>query len=359
MKRLRIASLMLAATLAHAGQAAELGEVALRSHQGQQLSADIDLVDLSAADLAELQVRLASPDVFKGASIAMHPALSGLNIAVVKREQRRVLHLTTLQPINAEMMHIFFELQSGGRQSLRSVTLWLTPEPPAPPRPVAAAPEPAPAPVAMPVAAPVPAAAKPVPAKPPAAALPGATEVGGAALPLAAREAELKAAAERAFAARAKPAATPKVAPASKAAAVASCSAVQEDASARECAAADASNKVLTSKLVDLEGKVKVLQAALVAMPDPVKPGVSTKAEKIEPAAAANVKASQPASASAAASAPVVAKAGAASSAASDPHAVAGTIKPAASTAAAEAAKACWWWAPWCIGCVSKKPRAN
>lgn len=118
-----------AALLPAAAGAVELGEVAVHSHLGQQLSADIELVDLTADELADLQARLARPDVFTGASIAMHPALSGMNIAVIKRDKRRLLHLTTLRPIDSELLHIFFEFSGGGRQTVRTATLWLTPDP--------------------------------------------------------------------------------------------------------------------------------------------------------------------------------------------------------------------------------------
>jgi len=45
------------------------------------------------------------------------------------------------------------------------------------------------------------------------------------------------------------------------------CSPEQLEASTQQCAAADASNKALTTKLVDLEGKVRQLQAELAAKP--------------------------------------------------------------------------------------------
>ncbi|UMR33121.1 hypothetical protein MJ904_13700 [Massilia sp. MB5] len=123
------ALLCAAAWLPAAAGAVELGEVVVHSHIGQQLSADIELVDLTADELADLQARLARPDVFKGASISMHPALSGLNIAVVKRDKRRVLHLSTQRPIDGELLHIFFEFSGGGRQTVRTASLWLTPDP--------------------------------------------------------------------------------------------------------------------------------------------------------------------------------------------------------------------------------------
>ncbi len=121
---------LLAAAMCGQLWAAELGEVKVNSHIGQQLSADIELVDLTPADLAEIQARLANPDVFKGAGLEVVPVLGDLHITVAKRDNKRFLHLTTLQAVNADALHIFLELNSGGRQIIRAASLWLTPEPP-------------------------------------------------------------------------------------------------------------------------------------------------------------------------------------------------------------------------------------
>jgi pilus assembly protein FimV len=123
--------------------AAELGDASVRSYTGQPLSADIELTDLTAQELGDLQVRLARPDVFQGANVKMNPALAGANIAIVRRDNRRVLHVTTAAPVQGEVLHLYFQLVSGGKERVRGVTLWLSPDP---------APAPAPAPVAAPAA---------------------------------------------------------------------------------------------------------------------------------------------------------------------------------------------------------------
>jgi len=294
-KRLTIRTLalpLLAAALCGAPRAAELGEIKVNSHIGQQLSADIELVDLTAADLADIQARLANPDVFKGANVAMPPALGGLYISIAKRDNKRFLHLTTLQPVNAEALHLFLELNSGGRQIIRAASLWLTPEPPGQ-RPVTVA--------AMPTAEPVPlAAAAAKPAAPAPAAVTPPSQANS--------EAGLNEAAQRAFAHRQQvamakareqsanpppqpaPAAAPKpepdrapepvssarkvtpkpaaaaatasapaVTPAPSAAAAPSCApAKQVEAQLRQCEA-------MTSKLADIEDKVQRLQIAAAA----------------------------------------------------------------------------------------------
>lgn len=316
-KRLTIRALalpVLAAAVCGSLRAAELGEIKVNSHIGQQLSADIELVDLTAADLADIQARLANPDVFRGANVAMPPALSGLYISIAKRDNKRFLHLTTLQPVNADALHLFLELNSGGRQVIRAASLWLTPEPPAQRvANLAATPAAEPSPAA-------PAAAKPaVPA--PVAASPAAADNG---------EAGLNEAAQRAFAHRqqvalakaqersanpvsqtaqatapkveprrasevtpppakstAAPADIPK--PPAKPAAASSPAAITSPAAgpAQSCAPAKQVEaqlrqcEAMTNKLADIEGKVRRLQTAIVA-PAPAAANPSAAAPKAE-----------------------------------------------------------------------------
>ncbi|AKU22128.1 FimV family protein [Massilia sp. NR 4-1] len=387
------ALLCAAAWLPAAAGAVELGEVVVHSHIGQQLSADIELVDLTADELADLQARLARPDVFKGASISMHPALSGLNIAVVKRDKRRVLHLSTQRPIDGELLHIFFEFSGGGRQTVRTASLWLTPDP----APVRSAAGPADGGSGRPALAgnavmaelssrsgapEAPAAKPPTPKAPTVAAQTGAQEAvsvtpvsaaaklsstppksaasaADASAGTAPSDAELSAALARATARRAAhamPASAPASAPAAwkgKEAATAalalpasvaaikrgktgggqSCSPAQLDQRLKQCQALDAQNSAISSKLNDLEGKVKVLQTALApAAAGAVAQGAATaKAEYAAPAGpgAAAVKAVHGA-----------ATANAAHGASASSGAVAAKVEPSASAAASAASVA-------------------
>lgn len=224
-------------------QAVELGDTLVRSHIGQPLLADIELTGM-ANDAASVQAGLASPDVYRGASTAMHPALSSLNITIIRRDGRRFLHIASPKAVESELMNIFFELTENGRRSVRQTTLWFTPDPnPAPPpAPVAA---PVPLPVAMPTA----------PVKPPVKA------------PTPAPAAE----APR----------TPLLRPAP-----AAC--VQQFTAAQigTCAAIDAKNAALSAQIVDLEEKVRVLTVAMKAGAAPAAvaaPVVKPAPVKLEP----------------------------------------------------------------------------
>lgn len=333
---LRAGGLVLAAVLSSASLAAELGDVVVRSHIGQQLSADIELVMLAPEDLAGVQVRLAGPNVYQGANVRMNPVLSLLRMSVVKRDNRQFLHLTTFQPVDAELLHLFVELGTGARASVRSATLWLTPEP-APVLP------PAPLPAPRPQLA-APAAASPSEAE-------GAAQDAQAAANRAAalRAARMRAAANAARSAagdgapqasaevKPGPAAVPiKLGPEpraakSKTAAKGVCAPGQPDGEAQQCLALDQTNAELKTKLIDLESKVKQLQTALgagaataaasgaaasgsAAAASAATPASASDATTAAPAAGSSVPATPAvsASASAAASAPEVAnKAGA------------------------------------------------
>lgn len=136
-----LACAALLAPAAGVATAAELGDVTARSFIGQPLSADIELVSLAPEEVNALQVRLARPDVFRGANITMNPALSSVRMSVVKRDQKQFLHVTTTRPVDAEYVHVYVELSAVGRQDVRLATVWLQadPNPPPPPAPVATA----------------------------------------------------------------------------------------------------------------------------------------------------------------------------------------------------------------------------
>ncbi|MFB9242427.1 hypothetical protein IV454_16045 [Massilia antarctica] len=221
-----ILALLLAGALACA-QAAELGEIQVRSHIGQPLVADIELTALGEAG-AKVQVRLADPDVWRGANVRMHPVLSELSLSVMQRDGRQFLHITSVKPVESDYVHLFLTLGEGGRREVRAATLWLSPDPqPAPPPQPPPPPQPAPPP--LPVPAPAPPPARTMHAEPAAMAPPAPRPVRVLQLPSA----------------------------------PASCPQRFSDEQIKTCAALDQKNGVLTSKIVELEEKVKLLQLAV------------------------------------------------------------------------------------------------
>ena len=231
--------------------AVELGEVVVRSHIGQPLVADIELTGFTT-DGGTVDVRLAHPDVFQGANIGMHPVLSSTRMSVMRRDGRQFLHITSIAPVQTQYVHLFLDLGEGGRRNVRAASLPFTPDPrPAPPPPPPApVPVPVPAPVAAAVVAkPVAPAPKPVPPAP-------------------------------------KPA-VPVTKPVAAVAPAAACPKPRyTDEEILSCATREYKNAMLSAQIVELEEKVKVLQAALDVSP-PVSPAVLPKANAIKPVQAA------------------------------------------------------------------------
>lgn len=261
--------------------AAELGEARVRSHIGQALAADVELT-LVEDTSRPVEVRLAHPDVYRGANIAMPSVLSGLDIAVIRQGGKQFLHLTSSKPVESRHLHVYLEIVDGGQRAVRLVTLWFTPDP-------HPAPAPAPAPTPMVAAAPAvaeppkasAATAKPVRAVPPARKpAPPKRRAAPVAADADAHDAQASAAALAPTAAVHEPKAPagPVAAPASgkpdahagRPEAPAACAPqvadvqanTQATAQANACAVLGAKNDALRQELGQLEEKVKVLQVA-------------------------------------------------------------------------------------------------
>jgi hypothetical protein len=264
-------SILVLSSVLGGASAAELGEARVSSHTGQPLVADIELVMIDDPSAA-VAVRIASPEVYNGAGIAMPPVLGSVSLSVMRRDGRQFLHVTSLRPVDADHLHLYLELQDKGQRAVRLATLWLTPDPnPAPPPPplpavVRAEPAALPAPASESVAVPAPRplavrkAEEPVKARPHARA------------PAEAVRAEPKAAPPRPL-----PIHAPQPAPAACA---------HQAEQARVCAALDARNAALTAKIGNLEGKVKSLQATLGAPAAAAPAPTPMPAPTLAPAAA-------------------------------------------------------------------------
>jgi Tfp pilus assembly protein FimV len=248
--------------IAGAVHAAELGDPRVSSHIGQQLVADIELTLLEDAN-TPVQARLASPEVYSGAGIAVPPVLSSLNLTVMRRDGRQFLHATTLRPVDADHLHLYLELSDHGQRVVRLATLWLTPDP-------------NPAPVALPAPAPVLAALAPAPAP---ARVHAAAEPAPPALAWAKRPVPAPVHAEPPAAKTVPPpppAPAPKLLPLPVHAAARPAACTPQSGEAEACVALGAKNAELRARIGQLEQRVKGLQASLgagkLAAPQPVAP---------------------------------------------------------------------------------------
>jgi pilus assembly protein FimV len=266
-----LTAVLLALLAATGACAVELGDARVSSYVGQQLVADIELTALENP-AGQVQIRLAHPDVYHGANIAMPVVLSSLNMAVMQRDGKQYLHLTSLKPVDADHLHLYLELVEGTHRSVRLSTLWLGADPnPAPPVPTVApvreeVPALAPARTRQPASAPAPA---PERASPPAPTIVRAAPAQAAAKPLPARFA-----------------APVHHLPLAEKPAPAACT-PQPDNEARACIALDSKNAALRVQLAQLEKKVQVLQVSMH--------GGSTPPAAVKPAGAAPAAASKPA----------------------------------------------------------------
>ncbi|ATD60072.1 MAG: FimV family protein [Janthinobacterium svalbardensis] len=233
--------------------AAELGEMAVLSHVGQPLLAEIELTALAPEDVNGVSVRLASPDVYRGGGIGMDPALQTLTISPLERGGRQYVRVTTRQAIQAGHVHLYLLLGNGSGALVRLGTLWLTPAPPvtaaaaasAPVRPVIPAPVPVPLPRAAPGAPPPDAAALAARARAEGLVRPKRVFVPPRAAPMAAAPALRPLPLRRARAP------------------VAACAPQADAGQAQACVALDEKNAALNEKLGELEGKIGALQKAL------------------------------------------------------------------------------------------------
>lgn len=289
----RLPLIITCALLSGAAGAAELGEAQVRSYIGQQLTADIELLDAAATPV---QVRLAHPNVYRGANIGMPHVLSTLTMNVTQRDGRQFLHVTSLAPVESSRVHLFLELADGGGRDVRLVTLSMAPNPnpPPPPPPVKM-----PAPVVAETPVPVPAA--PVVAKPPPRPRPAPppkpviAKIAPAAKPEPKPEPkpESKQEPKQEPKQEARPAEPkPTALPLPLAAPAAACSPAPDVDRSTVCAALDYKNAQLREQIGQLEDKVKVLQVALGASPaavskprpaDPNKPHPARRRPAPEP----------------------------------------------------------------------------
>ena len=163
--RLVAAAAMLCASLVHHDEAAALalGRISLQSAIGEPLSAEIEVLEISAEEASNLRVGLASVDAFRAAGMEFGAALNGIQINLQRRaDGRAYLSLTGSRPVSEPFMDLVLEANWASGRIVRNYTLLLDP-----PKTQAAAPAPiAPTPAQITLAAP----AERIPAPAPSAA---------------------------------------------------------------------------------------------------------------------------------------------------------------------------------------------
>lgn len=108
--------------------AAGLGKLILGSSLGQPLRAEIELVSVKGDEIPSLVARVASPDAFRQAGVALAPYHSSLVISVEKRANGQpYLQITSPQSINEPFLNLLIELNWSSGRLLREYTVLLDP----------------------------------------------------------------------------------------------------------------------------------------------------------------------------------------------------------------------------------------
>jgi pilus assembly protein FimV len=120
-------ALALVLSEASMAQAAGLGNLTVRSALGQPLHAEIELVQTTSQDEGTLVPRLAGHDAFRQANIEFNPVLSSLRFAIEKRGDRRLIRVTSSQPINEPFVDMLLELRGPDGRLMREYVFLLDP----------------------------------------------------------------------------------------------------------------------------------------------------------------------------------------------------------------------------------------
>jgi pilus assembly protein FimV len=149
-----------------AAQAAGLGRLTVLSPLGSPLNAEIEIVSLQPGEEDNLSARLASADAYRQAGIEPSSALRTVRFAIVKRDGRPVLRVTSTAPVNDPFMDLLVDLEWTGGRLTREYTVLLDPPELKDRQTIAAAPQKPAVPSAQPLppleAAPKPQAAAPM-----------------------------------------------------------------------------------------------------------------------------------------------------------------------------------------------------
>jgi pilus assembly protein FimV len=110
-----------------ASNALGLGDIESSSHLNQPLHARIELLAANAADANQIQVRLASPDVFNRVGVARPDFLSSLRFTPSVQGGKPVILVTSDAPIQEPFVNFLLEVSWPQGQLLKEYTVMLDP----------------------------------------------------------------------------------------------------------------------------------------------------------------------------------------------------------------------------------------
>ncbi|HEU4353526.1 MAG TPA: FimV/HubP family polar landmark protein [Burkholderiales bacterium] len=107
--------------------AAGLGRISVLSPLGQPLNAEIEIVALRPGEEDTLSARVAPLEAFEAAGIEPSAVLSTVRFAIERRDSRRIVRVTTSQPVNEPFVELLVELQWHNGRLVREYTFLLDP----------------------------------------------------------------------------------------------------------------------------------------------------------------------------------------------------------------------------------------
>jgi pilus assembly protein FimV len=120
-------AICLASAYPVASNALGLGELQSNSHLNQPIRAKIELLSTNAAETGQLQVRLASPDVFSRVGIDRPAYLNNLRFTPQVQNGKPVILITSDQPVNEPFLNFLLEVSWPQGQLLKEYTVLLDP----------------------------------------------------------------------------------------------------------------------------------------------------------------------------------------------------------------------------------------
>ena len=113
---------------AASANAVSLGKIRVQSALGQNLSAEIDVADLSDDEAKAVSPTLASPAAFAGMGLEYNAALNGMQVSMLLRPNgSRYLKLVSNRPLNEPFVDLAIELSWGSGRLVRPYRLLLDP----------------------------------------------------------------------------------------------------------------------------------------------------------------------------------------------------------------------------------------
>ena len=107
--------------------AAGLGDLKVQSFLGQPLRAEVELVSMPGDTDAPLTVRVASYDIFQKANIEFNPALLSLRFTTEQRGDKKVVRISSTQPMNEPFIDMLLEVRTNNNAVVREYVFLLDP----------------------------------------------------------------------------------------------------------------------------------------------------------------------------------------------------------------------------------------